>query len=842
MSAVFSFTDLLELICDYLSTPQEILLCLSHLNRSVAQELTADCFHTRSLVIPHYTQLGALLNRLTRRRERSSSARSAQHSSRARLGAVDSLVLALPPSSTEESKTRDGALVKLFELRSVSSPSLFLFSSLSHLSIRCHTPSPLRLTRQALFRLLSSASGSLTSLTSLEAGFNDSSADRTPVSLTGLTSLRQVRLAGSFCHVSALGGVLNSLWSLPHLESLDLSQLTVSGAETEHATMAALLHHPPPPSSAIRHLWLPLFNLNTADHALTPQMNEWVDALATCRLQMLAAKLPLSVRCMTTLLSLPSLRILDLASCWMSTSHMCQLLEPLSNVRDSQPSLINLRLPILYLDSTTDAQGVMDRYAALLPQFVARHKELRHFGASSMPASDADYLQVSIQPLQQLQTIRITGIGALAANAELNLQLTSILELHSPLSCPNMLRIELDYMHLEDEWMSVLLAASPQLLWLVIRNCALDSWNLFCMAALHCPQLRHCEVSGHVAESHSRRRPAVTAPTARPHISPPLVFLPHLAYLSVCEQLMNGMAGVPFSFANLQPLIHPDNRSLLSAELIGSALTAAFIHSLSVLPSLLRLAVSNEEVRVTLPEVQWALQDIDSRRPTARQKRDFASLQRQIFRDESQRSRSRCNRHRALFDALDTGQVADGLVRDCHHRAVYCTSNLLYVDGIDVAANRPVFFQALQAQIGRSSHAGTRTGRLQAQDEEDGEEGADEDGFDDDEEYHGDIYFDGTEEEAEYAYQRALWRAGDAYELEEEDDEDEDEAGGRAGMWAARPQRPVSLHLVQHIQQAVQAEVERFEAMDRNEARRGEQGRGRRAGRGGGRSGGRGRR
>ena len=148
MSALLSSLDILSVICGFLSTPQEILCCLSHLNRPIAQQVRPVCFSSQALLIPNHRVLLALLDRRRRR-----VVPTAFADTLACLGAVHSLAIRCEPRSADESKACEGALVKWCDLtsQSANSTSSFLFASLSSLSIRCLPHPPLRLTRRSLF-------------------------------------------------------------------------------------------------------------------------------------------------------------------------------------------------------------------------------------------------------------------------------------------------------------------------------------------------------------------------------------------------------------------------------------------------------------------------------------------------------------------------------------------------------------------------------------------------------------------------------------------------------------------------------------------------------------------
>ena len=385
-----------------------------------------------------------------------------------------------------------------------------------------------------------------------------------------------------------------------------------------------------------------------------------------------------------------------------------RVFEALATLRGAQsqslPSLIALLCPILEFDGD-DMQQLMDRFAAVLPPFLARHTQLRHLSIRLMASSaNAGYFQSSIQPLQQLQSLELLG-GLFAPT----------LELHAPLSCPHLLEVTLESLDVPDESLSVLLSASPQLALLRIRSCDLESWNAVQIAARHCPQLRHLAVSGFVAENHNRGGPAHAQPGhPHPYHNPPVAFLPRLELLSLCQRAGDDgavMAG-SFSFVDLHPLVQPSNHSLRSVELIGADLTSADINSLSVLPSLSYLALQDEETRVTLPEVQTAVQQIRSYQPSTLQRQ--AAFERAESRLRSVLVRSACSERIAALDVWDAEAVARRVTqRGFEEHSLY---NLLCVDGLDPSTARPLLFQALQAEIARSPHGGTRAGRLQTMD------------------------------------------------------------------------------------------------------------------------------
>ena len=166
----------------------------------------------------------------------------------------------------------------------------------------------------------------IASLTSLDLELNDESSSKGDgeLSLRGLQGLQRVRLAGSFCSVTALGGVLRALWTLPQLRSLDLLELTCSGEGSE---MGQLLKARPPSSSPLRHLLLPTLCHSKRDVAeLRRQGDQLVEAW--CRvgggggggLEVLSSDLPLSAAAVSSLLLLPSLRALDLRRARIETA------------------------------------------------------------------------------------------------------------------------------------------------------------------------------------------------------------------------------------------------------------------------------------------------------------------------------------------------------------------------------------------------------------------------------------------------------------------------------------------------------------------------------------------
>jgi hypothetical protein len=722
--------DVLSLICDFLSTPQEILVCLSHLNHSIADQLKPICFRSKDLCIPDLATLRTLLE-----------VNASSTHSLARIGAVKSLTVMCDPSNStaEERKVCDEALVKMFQLRSPSAPfPSFLFSSLTSVSITCRANSPLRLTRHSLFQLLSSKSASFTSLTSLHLDFNDSGAKgltKTAVSLEGLRGLRQIRIEGSFCHFIAVPSVLRTLWSLPHLLSLDVSAMRCSGEDQEDAVLKAFCKTPPPPSSSLLHLLLPSLSYSSVAISEVDQLAEALtrsgrssgpsnkasltsssssstespstdaplsSTLPAGGLEMLTCALPFSVRGLRSLLTLPSLRTLDLSRARIETSHICSALEALSAFQGPRPTLVALLFPIMELDG--DLQLLMDRFAVLLPPFLSRQTELRHLSVRLM-VSQHPQLQSSIEPLQHLQSLEIIG-GFFSP----------VLELKSPLWLPQLLEVKLQSIEVLDEELGVLLSASPQLLHLRLCYCELQSWSAVQIAAAHCPQLMVLEVSGFVsADPRPRRRghipPVPVRP--RPRSSSSTAFLPHLISISLHQVPEDEDQGASFRFSDLLPLIYSNNRCLQSVEVVGSALTAVDICSLKVLPSLRRLCLSYEETRVILPEVKEAVRTLRRYRPTAAQRRDDELRNRQRRRPHRLGG---CNERISALAEWDREAVVRRL-----NESVECelSTNLLSVSGLDVSCARVVFFEALQKEVDQSSFSRPRFGRLLVANEED---------------------------------------------------------------------------------------------------------------------------
>ena len=323
---------------------------------------------------------------------------------------------------------------------------------------------------------------------------------------------------------------------------------------------------------------------------------------------------------------------------------------------------------------------------------------------------------------------------------EANAYIPAPFKLSAPIAWPHMLDVTLHSMKIHDESLAVLLAASPQLLRLILDDCELDSWNVMRMAALYCHQLRQLLVSGHVDEE---AQPAVASPVASPL---PPVFLPHLAVLSLCQYQSNtDSAGDCFLFSDLQPLIHTNNRSLHSIALSGSALTAAAILSLSVLPVLSHLAVSHRNVRVwltpvvaamrearchrwTLAEVVAALRDARSHLWTSYSQQPSFDTGRYLSKTRAQPVRSASVDKVALLDVWEAEVAARRLSERVDEGSKH---NLLGVEGIDSLVVRPVFFQALQAAVQRSPHGGTRVGLLQYIEPSDGDPWREEDEEDD---------------------------------------------------------------------------------------------------------------
>ena len=735
MSALLSSLDILSVICGFLSTPQEILCCLSHLNRPIAQQVRPVCFSSQALLIPNHRVLLALLDRRRRR-----VVPTAFADTLACLGAVHSLAIRCEPRSADESKACEGALVKWCDLtsQSANSTSSFLFASLSSLSIRCLPHPPLRLTRRSLFRLLSSQPASFASLTSLDVELNDSSSDKADVSLHSLRSLQHVRLAGSFCHVSALGSVLRAVSSLPCLITVDLATLTVDGDGPPAAMLTAFVNNPPPLPSPIRHLLLPSFDVTKDNIAqLRPQADRLARALtiggsaisssasatstsstqAVDGLHMLTSNLPFAVAGLTALMSVPSIRVLDLSRARIETSHVCQALEALADgFLDSQPHLVALLFPIMEFDE--DMQELMDRFALALPNFLSGQTGLRHLSTRLMSSSaGGGYFQDCCQSLQQLQSLEL--IGGL---------FTAVLELHSPLSLPHLLDVTLESIEVQDEYLGVLLSVSPQLLRLRLNYCELESWCAVRMAALHCPSLLHLEVSGFVDESTVRGNSARSLSAAsRPPtvLDEPRSFLPCLVLLSLCQRPQDGLLGGTFLFSDLHPLLQSTNRCLQSVRLVGSSLTAADVYSLSVLPSLSFISLSHDEARVTIPEVQSALHTM---RVTSQ---GWESSMRQSNTIRSPYQPWRYGERIAALDVWDGEAFAQRLRERSEEIS---SSNLLHVEGRDVSAVRPLFFELLQAEMAHSPFAAMRRGRprlldldqpWRSSDEEDGEEDED---------------------------------------------------------------------------------------------------------------------
>ena len=431
----------LSLICEFLSSPQEILICLSRLSRSISRALEPACFQSQGLSIASPTELLTFLQ--FNPRPDSPSPTFSSPSCLARVGAVHSLAIVCDPNADVKIQPYDSAFRRFFELKATSSPSpSFLFSSLTSLSICCHPYPSLRVARRSLFRLLESQSTSFASLTSLDVDVEDDGPYRGEVHLEGLRELRQVRLGGSLCPVSCLGSALRAMWSLPRLQSLDLSALSCSDEGSKSArhvdVVKVFVSNPPPPSSVLRHLFLPIFPILTSNITrLRSKANRLARALTHSRrasddrgafpsfdssesslgaaasstltlsgLETLTSHLPFSVPGLALLLSLPSLRVLDLTRARIEMSHLCQVMEALSTFRGPQPSLIALLFPILeFVEFDGDVDELMDRFGVLLPPFLSRHAQLRHLSLPLVMEGDGVDVQTSMQPLQQLQSL-----------------------------------------------------------------------------------------------------------------------------------------------------------------------------------------------------------------------------------------------------------------------------------------------------------------------------------------------------------------------------------------------------------------------------------------------------
>ena len=680
MTAFLLPVDVVSLVCDFLSSPQEILIYLSHLSRSTAVNIKPACFSKRSLVLASYPQLIAFVNSLSSRASRSETA--SLPSIAARIGAVRCFGIVCERGVLTNNAC-DDVLAELFDLigppvsidpsPSPSSASC-LFSSLSHLSIRCVFNPPLRHTRQSLCRLLSSASTPLTSLTSLDVELDDSSFDSTPISFNGLQKLRYVRLGGSFCNRIALPSVLSALWSLPVLETLDLYDLRCYLAKAA-PVRKALLRHPPPASSSIRHWRLPSvhYPISAAQVARVRVLNDRLVAAVTrsALLESLTADLQFGAAGLSALLSMPSLRMLDFSDARFELVDVCQALEALTTTCDPHLSLTALLL--LTLGVIDQRPELVVRFALLLPTFLARHTELRHL---RLELVTRDSFQRSVQSLQQLQSLHLIG-----EKREMYSSFLPTLELSAPLSMPHLLEVTLESIKMSDDSLELLLATLPLLLRLRMRECVLRSWRVVRMAAHHCPQLRQLLVSGFVHGKGYGRQAAVTTPALLPQ---PAAFLPHLASLSLCQRHHLRGVGSPFLFPDLQPLIHPNNRSLHSISLIGTGLTSHDILSLSVLPCLSHLAISYETARVVHPQVEAAVSVV---RNTA--------LRRQSVNNHTHSLASLRTRV-AELDVWDAEVAARRLSERDEEDSKH---NLLYADGLDPFAVRVAFFHALQAEM-----------------------------------------------------------------------------------------------------------------------------------------------
>ena len=706
MTAFLLPVDVLSLICAFLSSPQEILHCISHLNRSITEQLKPACFSQQHLAVSEYCELVALVDTLSSPRNHCGPA--SYPNTAARIGAVHSLAIVFH-TADQDSSLYDEVLERLFVLMnpqpasssafsSAAHTSAALFTTLSHLCIRCHPRPPLQLTRQSLFRLLSSPSTPLISLTSLDVELDDISADPTLTSLYSLQHLRHVRFAGSSfpSYPPALLRVLSALWSLPHLELLDLHDLDLHGLPAD-AVLAAFVQHPLPASSTVRYLKLPQFNLDNGEINRVAALSDQLVGVLTrtaVQLESFTGGLMLSADSLSALMSLPSLRVLDVKASEVGLLHLGEVLEAMLATDAPHPPFVTVIFPIVDWDG--HSEETLETVTALLPRFLSRLTELRHLSLPQMLMDDEHYIQSSTESLQQLQSLELVGGMSIP-----------LLELHAPLTWPCMLQITLHDIEVRDECLAVLLAASPQLLCLRLQACLLESWGVVRLAAVHCPQLRQLSVSDFVNPNHIRARPVAQPPV---HLPLPTVFLPHLAVLSLCQRPDEDSE--PLLFSDLRPLIHPNNRCLHSVELIGSALTAANILSLSVLPCLSRLAVSDESARVLLPEVEAA--------GTAARSHHFTALRRH---STSERHAAHLRsvlappaglEQLAWLDVWDAAATARRFSERAEEGSAY---NLLNVAGVDALVVRPVFFQALQAEVSHSSHGGTQVGILQEVDD-----------------------------------------------------------------------------------------------------------------------------
>ena len=159
--------------------------------------------------------------------------------------------------------------------------------------------------------------------------------------------------------------------------------------------------------------------------------------------------------------------------------------------------------------------------------------------------------------------------------------------------------------------------------------------------------------------------------------------------------------------ADLLPLIQHSNRCLQRVELVGSALTAADISSLRVLPHLRRLSVSYEAAKISLPAVRAAGRSLRRHRPSAWQRREHE--QRRRAAQPAGLQRGCCDERIAALSVWDEQAVRRRLSESKGEQSEH---NLLHVEGLDVSAVRRLFFQALQEEMDRHPASVSYVGHL----------------------------------------------------------------------------------------------------------------------------------
>ena len=360
-------------------------------------------------------------------------------------------------------------------------------------------------------------------------------------------------------------------------------------------------------------------------------------------------------------------------------------------------------LPILEFGEG-DMQELMDRFAAVLPLYLPRHPALRHVSSRLVHSAHGGGLQASIGPLRQLQSLELYG-GLFAAD----------LQLQWPLRFSHLLDVHCESVGVKDGPLNVLLSAAPQLLRLRLCYCELESWKAVQIAAVHCPQLVELEVTGFV-DDRSRRGAPPPSP-ALPLPSPSHPFLACLTSLTLCQRPENGNPGRPFAFSDLRFLLQPSNVRLQRVRLIGSSLTAVDVHSLRVLPSLRHLSLSDDEVRLHLPQVTAAAHAARARvHPTASQPREQRQLVRQQWKAAAA---SKCDSSQPVNDLgeWDESALARRLsesVDDSSDRG----HNLLHVYGVDASPVRPLLFEELEESIFGAPAESSQVGRMRGSEDD----------------------------------------------------------------------------------------------------------------------------